>query len=59
MGKNQSSNMVVRIWMMPMGMKYDHPKFAQKVNSGGQEQPLQVADPDFKICQKYLEMPIF
>ena len=64
MGKNQNSVVVLRIrlkfwWMIPMGVKYNHTEFEQELNGGGREQDSQVADPGFKICQKWPENAFF
>ena len=62
MEKNQNSVVVLRIglkfwWMTPMGVKYNHTEF--ELNGGGRERDSQVADPGFKICQKWPESAFF
>ena len=64
MRKNQNSVVVLRIrlkfwWMIPMGVKYNHTAFEQELNGGGRERDSQVADPGFKICQKWPENAFF
>ena len=56
MGKNQISVVVLRIrlkfwWMIPMGVKYNHTEFEQESQ--------RLADPGFKICQKWPENAFF
>ena len=62
MEKNQNSVVVLRIglkfwWMTPMGVKYNHTEF--ELNGGGRERDSQVADPGFKICQKWPKSAFF
>ena len=64
MGTNQNSVVVLRIrlkfwWMIPMGVKYNHTAFEQETQRWRPGTDLQVADPGFKICQKWPENAFF
>ena len=43
--------------MIPLGMKYNHPKFEQEFNGGGWEWELQVLYPGFILSQNTQKLP--
>ena len=64
MSKNQNSVVVLWIWlkfwcMIPMGVKYNHTRFEEKLDGDDWQRDSQVADLRFKICQKWPENASF